>query len=131
MSRLWDLIRGRSSGSEKFPPPGATLHGNAIWFPDQFLLSSMPAYGRTVDKKLLLSVTAARQTYLQTRAQSAAADVKNYHSQACNPTLIAFQVIWFDDQCSAGLLVTWFLDHLVIWSRSSLVTWFLGSLDSE
>ena len=79
MSRLWDLIRGRSS-AEKCPP-GVTLHGNAIWFPDQFLLSSMPAYGRTVDKKLLLSVTAARQTYLQSRAHSAAADVKNYHSQ--------------------------------------------------
>ena len=106
MSRLWDLIRGRSSGSEKAPLTGATLHGNAIWFPDQFLLSSMPAYGRTVDKKLLLSVTSARQTYLQTRAQSAEADVKNYHSQVCNPTL---------------------LDHLVIWSHSSLVR-FIGFL---
>ena len=79
MSRLWDLIRGRSSSSSW--PPGATLHGNAIWFPDQFLLSCLPAYGRTVDKKLLLSVTASRQNYLQNRAQSAAADVKNYHSQ--------------------------------------------------
>ena len=52
-----------------------------IRFPDQFLLSCMPAYGQTVDKKLLLSVTAGRQTYLQNRAQNAAADVRNFHSQ--------------------------------------------------
>ena len=52
-----------------------------IRFPDQFLLSCMPAYGQTVDRKLLLSVTAGRQTYLQNRAQNAAADVRNFHSQ--------------------------------------------------
>ena len=44
MSRLWDLIRGRSSGSsgsEKCPP-GATLHGNAIW--DDSLFPSPSSY---------------------------------------------------------------------------------------
>ena len=46
----------------------------------------MPAYGRTVDKKLLLSVTGARQTYLQNRAQNATADLRNYHSQVGFPS---------------------------------------------
>ena len=50
-------------------------------FPDQFLLSCMPAYGQMVDKKLLLSVTGARQAYLHNRAQNATADLRNYHSQ--------------------------------------------------
>jgi hypothetical protein len=58
-----------------------TLYGNVIWFPDQFLLSCLPDYGSTVDKYILISVTAGRQAHLQDRAASVAQDAKTNHSQ--------------------------------------------------
>ena len=57
------------------------LHGNIMWFPEQFLLEHLPALAQTVDKKIWQSFSANRQNFLQTKSLSALQDSKQFHNQ--------------------------------------------------
>ena len=69
--------------------PGVNLHGYVMWFPEQFISGCLPEYGRTIDKKILLALTANRQNYLQWKSHALGDEVKDYRSQ------VSFSWEWF------------------------------------
>ena len=66
---------------KNFQVPGVTLHGQVMWFPEQFLISHLSAVAKMMDKKLVQTLSSNRHNYLQAKAQSCQNDVKQYHHQ--------------------------------------------------
>ena len=64
-----------------FQVPGVTLHGQVMWFPEQFLISHLSAVAKMMDKKLVQTLSSNRHNYLQAKAQSCQNDLKQYHHQ--------------------------------------------------
>ncbi|TKS73206.1 WASH complex subunit 4 [Collichthys lucidus] len=59
--------------------PAVTLTANIIWFPDNFLITKVPAAAKLMDKKSLQSIRVQRDTYLQQRALTLTKDVQSYY----------------------------------------------------
>ncbi|XP_075894005.1 WASH complex subunit 4 [Nelusetta ayraudi] len=59
--------------------PAITLTASIVWFPDNFLLTKIPAAAKLMDKKSLQGIKAQRDTYLQQRAQALSKDVQSYY----------------------------------------------------
>ena len=58
-----------------------TLHGQVMWFPEQFLISHLSAVAKLMDKKLVQNLSSNRHSFLQTKAQSCQNDLKQCHHQ--------------------------------------------------
>lgn len=72
LNKVWEVCK---------KVPGVTLHGNVMWFPEQFLLANLPSLAKSVDKKLMQVLASNRQTFLQAKGQSASLDTKQLHHQ--------------------------------------------------
>uniref|UniRef100_A0A3B4A457 Uncharacterized protein n=1 Tax=Periophthalmus magnuspinnatus TaxID=409849 RepID=A0A3B4A457_9GOBI len=74
---IWLIFHYFSCSSSQVP--AVTLTANIIWFPDNFLVSKVPAAAKLIDKKSIQSIKAQRDTYLQQRAQTLSKDVQSYY----------------------------------------------------
>ena len=77
-----------------FQVPGVTLHGQVMWFPEQFLISHLSAVAKMMDKKLVQTLSSNRHNYLQAKAQSCQNDLKQYHHQV-RSLVFSHHVVFF------------------------------------
>lgn len=73
VNRIWELCK---------KVPGITLHGNVMWFPEQFIMAHLPSVAKMMDKKLVQTLASNRHTFLQSSAQSSHMETKQLHHQA-------------------------------------------------
>lgn len=64
-----------------FQIPAVTLYANIVWFPEQFLLFHIPQLNKVIDKKAQQQVSAARQAFLNLKAQSLPKEVQLHSMQ--------------------------------------------------
>lgn len=75
--------------------PAVTLYANIIWFPEQFLVSHIPQLNKVIDKKAQQQVSAARQAFLNLKAQSLPKEVQLHSLQVLNVKHIKFSCWYF------------------------------------
>lgn len=77
MNRLWDLLKRH---------PCVSLASSVMWFPEQFLTSSLPS-ASVGSEKLVLLVKNERQAFLHTRGQNLETEVDAFRAQVGNELL--------------------------------------------
>ncbi|XP_052780074.1 WASH complex subunit 4-like isoform X2 [Mya arenaria] len=68
---LWDIYKKL---------PAVHLLGNAVWFPNQFLLEKLPHMAKALDKKAQEMVRTAQTSYLQQKNNMLTREVQAYHA---------------------------------------------------
>ena len=58
-----------------------SLHGNVMWFPEQFIMTHLPAAAKLMDKKFVQILASNRHLYLQNYEQNCVLETKSAHNE--------------------------------------------------